>query len=199
MIVSWSRAPAAQVKRSAWFSSQAMALHDQFDRILASAVHEETVHKFLAEHREVLLRWCGFDSDEVEFRSKVDLHSLIPDFAVGTFRQTTSRWHWTLIEIERPDHCLFNQSGDPTRALSHAIRQITDWRAWLQNNLAYARRILPDISPTCDVAVIIGRRSSVPPSVQDRLEMMQIQSPGLRIATFDSVLDICRRIDEETP
>jgi hypothetical protein len=174
-----------------------MALHAELEALLDGGVHEEAVHVFLAQHSEILLRWCGCDGDRVDFRSKIDLHAVVPDFAVGVFRQTTSRWQWTLIEIERPDHLLFSRSGDPTRELNHAIRQVTDWRAWLQNNIDYARTLLPDITPTCDVCVIIGRRNGVPLSAQDRLEMLQIQSPGLRIGTFDSVLDVCRRIDEE--
>src|SRR5206468_2737614 len=123
------------------------------------------------------------------------LYSHATDFVIGTWRETTSRWEWVLVELERPRHRLFTKAGDPSSELTHALRQIADWRSWVQNNLHFARTLLPDIVPLCDVAVIIGRRAEVKAEDQDRLEMLQLQTPGLRITTFDALLDACHAID----
>jgi hypothetical protein len=106
-----------------------------------------------------------------------------------------SRWEWVLVELERPRHRLFTKAGDPSSELTHALRQIADWRSWLQNNLHFARTLLTDIVPLCDVAVVLGRRENVDDQDRDRLEMLQLQTPGLRVATFDALLDVCRVTD----
>jgi hypothetical protein len=36
------------------------------------------------------------------------------------------------IELESPILRMFNANGDPSKYLTHAIRQILDWRAWLK-------------------------------------------------------------------
>lgn len=60
---------------------------------------------------------------------------------------------------------MFNKSGDPSRYLWHAIRQIIDWRVWLEFNRDYAARSpddgglgLADISPSVPGLILIGRR-----------------------------------------
>jgi hypothetical protein len=62
---------------------------------------------------------------------------------------------------------MFNRNGDPTKALSHAIRQILDWRSWLTVNLDYARRSrdanglgLCDIDPDSPGLILLGRREA---------------------------------------
>lgn len=163
--------------------------HARFAALLDEDPLEGVVHQFLADHSSVLARWSGWSSTSLEIVSKPDLHSLIPDFAIGQWQPTTSRHEWMLVELERPGHRLFTLAGNPTKELSHAIRQITDWRSWIQENLHYARTILPDIIPLCPVAVVIGRRRQVDSKHGDRLAMLQIQSPGVRITTYDSLLD----------
>jgi hypothetical protein len=87
---------------------------------------EEEIHSFLADHPDVLMRWAGVLGSKSAVRSKVSLHSHVTDFAIGNWRETTSRWEWLLVEIERPQYQLFTKQGDPTRELSHAMRQIAD-------------------------------------------------------------------------
>ena len=60
---------------------------------------------------------------------------------------------------------MFRQNGDPSQALSHAIRQIMDWRSWLTVNLDYARSSrasnglgLDDIGPNSPGLILLGRR-----------------------------------------
>ena len=172
-----------------------MALVDDFTELLDSDPAEEQVHEFLAAHEDILLRWSHSSGEKKILHSKISLHKYVPDFAVGNFRMTTNRWEWNLIEIERPSFRLFTNKGDPTSELTHALRQVADWRSWIQNNIQYARTVLRDIIPLCDAAVIIGRRDAVTENDRDRLEMLQIQSPGVRITTFDSLIDTCSLID----
>jgi hypothetical protein len=58
---------------------------------------------------------------------------------------------------------MFNKSGDPSQFLWHAIRQIIDWRVWLEYNRDYTARTptesglgLEDITPGIHGLIIIG-------------------------------------------
>ena len=45
---------------------------------------------------------------------------------------------WSNLRV-RANACS-KRNGDPSHALSHAMRQILDWRSWLTANIDYARR-----------------------------------------------------------
>jgi hypothetical protein len=48
----------------------------------------------------------------------------------------------TFIELERADRPLFTAAGDPSSTLTHAIRQVQDWRNWIEPNMDYTARLL---------------------------------------------------------
>ena len=77
----------------------------------------------------------------------------VPDFVVGD-QDSTGR-HWLAVELEGPQRPMFNRSGDPSRYVWHAIRQIVDWRLWLEFNRDYAAR--PPTEESCRVS---GRGSA---------------------------------------
>lgn len=75
---------------------------------------------------------------------------------------------WYAVELERPQAMLFTKKGDPSAALTHALRQISDWREWLSRNRGYAAQThereglgLIDIHPELDGLIIIGRGSDI--------------------------------------
>jgi hypothetical protein len=175
---------------------QSMSLFDQLSLLIDREPREQEVQAFLATNPIILQRWVGGPSNRIKVLPQVSFQKYVTDFAIGVWSETIFRWEWTLIEIEQPSHKLFIRSGDPSHQLTHALRQIADWRAWIQNNLHYARAILPDIVPLCPVRVIMGRRRDVLDAHRDLLAMLQLQSPGIRINTYDSLLDVCKSIEE---
>lgn len=87
-----------------------------------------------------------------------------PDFVIGD--EDSNGRHWTAVELEGPQRPMFNKNGDPSRFLWHAIRQIIDWRVWLEANRDYAIRPpdedglgLEEISPALPGLIVIGRRA----------------------------------------
>ena len=120
----------------------------------------------------------------------------VTDFMIGASHSFGA--DWVAVELESPSARLFTKSGDPTAALTHAIRQIQDWRAWLTNNLEYARKSevegglgLQNIRPDLEGLIIIGRRSRLLES--DNVLRSQM-SHDLKIAihTYDYITDIAR-------
>ena len=51
---------------------------------------------------------------------------LKPDFLIAGV-DSAGFW-WYGVELENPNYRMFKQAGDQTKELSHAIRQIEDWR-----------------------------------------------------------------------
>jgi len=163
------------------------------DRLMAAIERdesEEAVHVCMAESpiRDVLPQLFGWSASNAIVESKPSLHTLIPDFAVGHLVKSTQLHEWALIEIERPSMKLFTQNGDPTANLTHAVHQVTSWRNWIVNNIAYARTILPDIGPAFSGVVIIGRRDSLN-GAREGLAAFNHTLLNVKVRTYDWVVD----------
>ena len=88
---------------------------------------------------------------------------------------------------------MFTKKGNPTKALTHAIRQIQDWRAWLKRNYDYASRErnkrglgLVDIDSNIPGLILIGRRNSIDPSTHE-LRRQMVQDLNIKIHTYDTL------------
>lgn len=121
----------------------------------------------------------------------------VTDFLIA--EKLSPGFYWQAVEIESPKAPLFTKSGDPSRQLTHAIRQIHDWRAWITSNQAYASRPkgesglgLQDISPRLPGLILIGRRGATNPATNARRREMMADL-RIEIRTYDSLLD-----DDET-
>ena len=99
------------------------------------------------------------------------------------------------VELESPQRPLFNRSGDPSRYLWHAIRQIVDWRVWLDMNRDYATRPpdqdglgLEDINSSVAGLIVIGRRSQLDASRKAFRRALGSQL-NIEIHTYDWLLE----------
>lgn len=124
----------------------------------------------------------------------------VPDFLIASWR--SSFFKWIAIELESHKHKIFTRNGDPTKELSHAIRQIQDWRTWVQSNIDYASRPrdknglgLIDITPRLKGIILIGRRSiDSAPTTQLRRQMSQ--DLNIELHTYDYLLDQMKSVKE---
>lgn len=130
---------------------------------LNSATNEQAVQSTLEQHPVLLARTLGGGHGRWVIPHGRLGAQLIPDFIIG--EKSSVGYEWTVVELEGPNHRMFNKQGDPSKALNHAIRQITDWRSWLTANLDYARRPrdsqglgLLDIDPNPPGLLLLGRR-----------------------------------------
>ncbi len=94
---------------------------------------------------------------------------LHPDFLIAGL--DSAGWWWYGVELENPKYKMFTNSGDPSKELSHAMRQITDWRQWLIDNIGFARDTLGYIQIDGDLPcyILIGRRDN------EELDGIQLQ------------------------
>jgi hypothetical protein len=99
-----------------------------------------------------------------------------------------------LVEIEASTHRLFNSLGDPTKDLVHAEQQVLNWLDWLERQHAYARETLPGLVRPRGY-VVIGRRSSLSPADQRRLDRRNaLFGESLQVLTYEDVLSRARNM-----
>ena len=130
---------------------------------LQTATTERAVQSVIEEHPVLLARALGGGHGRWVIPQRRLGAEHVTDFIIG--EKSSLGYEWTLVELEGPSQRMFRQNGDPSQALSHAIRQIMDWRSWLTVNLDYARSSrasnglgLDDIGPNSPGLILLGRR-----------------------------------------
>ncbi len=115
--------------------------------------------------------------------------------AFKTALEASDDFVWYAVELERPQAKMSNKNGDPSAALTHALRQISDWRDWLSRNLDYATRPrdrsglnLTDIHPELDGMIVIGRDAEVDRRATALRWQRRERAHRVKIETYDWLL-----------
>jgi hypothetical protein len=166
-------------------------------RLALSRVKSEAdVQRYLQSHPVYLIQHLGGGHDRWVIPKKRLGSEHVPDFLVG--ERCSSGVDWYALELESPHQKMFNKNGDPSHALTHAIRQIQDWRSWLESNICYATRSkssnglgLALITPKLDGLIFIGRRKDTNSKTNTLRRQMQYDL-RIEIHTYDYLIDILR-------
>jgi len=163
-----------------------------YERALAESRVEGDMQRFLESHPRMLTQHLSGDRLAWVIPQQRLGSEYVTDFLIA--QRAAGRYSWCAVELERPQVKMFTKSGDPSRFLTHALRQIADWRTWLTRNLGYASQPLErsglglvDIEPDLVGMVIIGRDSEVPPGTAD-LRRTLCRVHNVRIETYDWLL-----------
>lgn len=167
---------------------------------LDNAVREEDVQQFLQANPKFLIQHLGGGHGRWVIPKARLGSEHVTDFLIA--EKHSIGYEWQAVELESPKRPMFNKSGDPSQHLNHAIRQITDWRAWLKANQAYASRSrdegglgLTDIDANVRGVILIDRRTNLDPSTAARRRQM-VQDLNIQIHTFDYLISALQgRID----
>lgn len=165
----------------------------QLREALARATVEADMQSFLADHPEILIQHLGGGHGRWVIPQKRLGAEYVPDFVIGD-RYSGGR-DWVAVELEGPQRPTFNKAGDPSRYLWHAVRQVVDWRVWLEYNRDYAARTpaegglgLEDISPSLPGLIVIGRRHQLPADRSAFRRGLERQL-NIRIHSYDWLVD----------
>ena len=170
-----------------------------FQKCLDEALDERPVQAFLERHPAILVQMLHASARFVLPRHRLGAE-FIPDFVIGEHH--SDGYSWVVVELESPGLSFFTSGGDPRAQLTHAIRQVQDWRAWLQRNQNYASRLrteaglgLTDITANVPGVVLMGRRGLVDPQTNDRRRQMATDL-NIQIHTYDHLVEaawVCAR------
>lgn len=169
---------------------------DEFKKIIDTATKEQDIQAFLEKKPLFLIQHLGGGHGRWVIPKKRLGAEHITDFMVGD--KSSMGFEWQAVELESPNARMFNKNGDPSRYLTHAIRQIEDWRAWLTRNISYASRPqdqgglgLTDISVHISGQIIIGRRAYINPSTND-LRRQMCKNSNIQIHSYDRMIDVAQ-------
>lgn len=107
---------------------------------------------------------------------------LITDFVVETLEN-----HYYVVEIEKPHDKIFNKNGDFSQRFTHAFGQVLDFIDWVENNIAYAQKKLPDIVSPKGI-LIMGRSVSMTERDIRKLRRFNKNSNSVEVLTYDDVI-----------
>jgi len=137
-----------------------------FDHLLNTAKSENDWQKFFEGLPILLLQHMSGGHGRWVLPQKALGAEYRTDFVVG--EKNSDGFHWQAVELESHFAKSFTRNGDYTKELTHAIKQIEDWRSWISNNIQYARNErnkdglgLTDIVSDLPGLIIIGRRKDL--------------------------------------
>lgn len=134
-------------------------MRQELAEIISSAKDEKPIQKFIGKHPFLITSKVQPAHHLQVCIPTPNLGGLFkPDFLIAGM-DSAGFW-WYGVELENPNYHMFTQAGDQTKELSHALRQIEDWREWLTDNIMYAQHTLGYIQIDAELPsyVLIGRR-----------------------------------------
>lgn len=162
-------------------------------KCLNAAETERPIQVYLEKHPTILAYLLGGGHGRWVIPQKRLGAEFVSDFIIG--EKSSIGFEWEVIELESPKSPMFTNKGDPSKTLTHAIRQIQDWRSWLKKNQDYASRSrnkhglgLSDIDSNCRGSIFIGRREQLRESDNERRRQM-MSDLRIDIHSFDFLVD----------
>jgi len=137
-----------------------------FNSMLENAKNEHDWQKFFESNPLLLIQHMNGGHGRWVIPQKALGSEYRTDFIIG--ESDSEGFHWQAVEIESHKAKCFTKNGNYTKELTHAVKQIEDWRSWIRDNIQYARNDrnknglgLIDIVPDLPGLIIIGRRNDL--------------------------------------
>jgi Shedu protein SduA, C-terminal/PcrA/UvrD tudor domain len=161
-----------------------------YEAALAEAEDEPTMQRFLDAHPGFLVQDLAGGRDGWVIPQARLGSEHVTDFLIA--KEDYGGIAWYAVELERPQARIFTKKGDPSAALTHALRQVADWRIWLSRNLDYAARPrlqsglgLMDIDPQLEGLIIMGRDQDLDRRESNARRQSLERAHHVRIRTYD--------------
>jgi hypothetical protein len=120
-----------------------------------------------------------------------------PDFLCLDIPSSGDEWFG--VELEPSRIKIVTKSGRKSAKLEHALQQVRDWRAWIGENLSYARNErtknglgLRNIQSRFAGYVIIGRRADYTDSFNS-LRAQVLRDEYIQIRSWDGIIEWARK------
>ncbi len=180
----------------------------EFRRLIEDRPTESKIQRKLEENPIILVHAAmdGFFDGAASSRT-----SLFSKFQLGNEFETDFMFCYgtsmgiscTFVELERADVPLFTKKGDPSKYLTHALRQVMNWRAWLEDHRDFALSEIVRVANTSEqrwdwpatlrkpfrFVIVIGRRSKLTEHGNRLRAELCNSTPGLEIVTYDRLFD----------
>ncbi|MGQ0593469.1 MAG: Shedu anti-phage system protein SduA domain-containing protein [Gammaproteobacteria bacterium] len=156
----------------------------EFKDMIDRDCNEEAYHEFLGANPVFLDPLA-----RVASRHKLGLE-LVTDFVVRRYDDK-----YLLVEIEKPQDRIFTQANDFSAQFSHALGQILDFQAWVEDNGAYARSLIPEIASPRGL-LVMGRKSDFSEAQRRKLHRLNVNMASVDVVTFEELHESAARLYE---
>jgi hypothetical protein len=151
---------------------------DQLDDMIKSALPERAYQRFL-EDNPVLL-----DPLAAEIIPQARLGTeFVADYAVRRHD-----FRYVAVEIKKPQDSIVTKKNNFSAVFTRAVGQVLDVQGWVNENVSYAQKMLPEIENPYGL-VIIGRRGDMSVDEQAKLRRWCANSRNIEVLTFDDLVD----------
>ncbi len=173
-----------------WWDDVAAEDVAEYEAVLEAASDERPLQRHLATNPMLLVQHLSGGHGRWVLSQKRLGSEYVTDFVIG--ERSSIGFEWQFVELQSPQATLFVPStGRLGAQLDEGIRQIQDWRRWLDDNRDYARRPrsrnglgLKDASGADPGLLIVGREADL--TDQDRQRRRQLDHDlNIRIRTYD--------------
>jgi hypothetical protein len=166
---------------------------ESFRAVLDDAKDERPLQRYLANNPILLVQHLGGGHGRWVIPQKRLGSEYVTDFVIGE-RSSAGR-EWQFVELQSPRASLFvSSTGRQSKQLDEGIRQILEWRRWLEDNRDYARRPrsqnglgLGDASSKDPGLLLLGRAADLDDHARQRRRQLD-QELNIRIHTYDWIL-----------
>lgn len=161
-----------------------------YREVLERAQNERPLQTHLATYPLLLAQHLGGGHGRWVIPQKRLGAEYVPDFVIA--EKHSGGFMWQFVELQSPRATLFVPStGRQTEQLDEGIRQILEWRRWLESNLDYARRPrsqhglgLTEVGPRDRGLLIIGREHDLNDTDRERRRQLS-EVNNIAIHTYD--------------
>jgi hypothetical protein len=173
----------------------------ELQAVLNAATDERPLQRHLATHPALLVQHLGGGHGRWVISQKRLGSEYVTDFVIG-HRNSGGR-QWQFVELQSPRARLFVPStGRLSPQLDEGVKQILDWRRWLEDNRDYARRRrshnglgLEDVSSRDGGLILIGRADELDDNARQRRRQLR-QELNIEIHTYDWLIrEAASRVD----
>lgn len=150
---------------------------EQFKNLLHSKTREEEYQIFLTKNPVFL------DPLASQLISKQKLGSdFITDYVLERITGD-----YIAVEIEKPQDLIFTKNNNFSSNFIHAFGQVLDFIEWIEQNISYAQKKLPNIASPKGL-LVIGMRENLTPIQENKLQRFNRNSNNINVLTFDDLL-----------
>jgi hypothetical protein len=178
---------------SVWWDEITSADIARYRDVLEAAADERPIQRYLASNPLILVQHLHGGHGRWVLPQKRLGSEYVPDFILA--ERNSAGFEWQFVELQSPQAELFIPStGRNSAQLDEGLRQIEEWRRWLEDNRPYARNPkaqnglgLRNISANFPGLLLIGREAKLTDSTRERRRQLGGRY-NIHIRTYDWLL-----------
>ena len=167
-------------------------------RLLEATPGADAIRRFLVLNDNIVLN--AFGATAGSLIAGCELGEATVDFAIARRNQTAGVLDWHLlflvpVELEfRADEAAHTHPG-----LDREIAAVQSARRWVMNSLPQARKRLRDVQAGVGATILAGRRERMTAGQRQSLSALERYAPGIKIRTYDWLIETTGDLDGRSP